>query len=232
MTYRTFTVSLTASDKTCGSFSGTLEGDVVTCGPLVWDCPTDGHTASAAVQFDRAAAVIMNGNAWREFEDGGSFDAFIQLLALDANAAQKAIEAAEKASTLFRTLVTTSDCTLSQTVYSHTDDEEHILALAKETGGWELNEGNPIDAVYLGSGSDDTEEIAIADYVGELLRDAQRQDRQRREARALELVRSVALLSVWGEAEIDGQSVAPSDGMEDSHRVLMRLIQDARSLQL
>lgn len=232
MTARTFRIDLTCWDRTTGYCNGTLDGGRVAYGPITWSEKTESRTTHAAVQFADGTAVVMNGNAWRAFEDGEVLDQFLELLALDHAAAQAAVESAERAATVFRTLVTAAGGRLSQTVYSDTADEEQVVSLARNAGRWEFDACNAGTDVFQAGAAALTKEIGIAEYVGDLLERARSADQQRREAQALKLVRSIAELPKWGEPDDAGEPFAPSDGLEDSHLVLMQLITEARSLHL
>lgn len=48
--------------------------------------------------------------------------------------------------------------------------------------------------------------------------------------RAVEMVKKIAAMKMWGEPDEDGKPFEPSDGLEDSHSALMELIEEARGI--
>jgi hypothetical protein len=230
MTQTAFHIVLRTGDDCTGECNGAINSGGATTGAFAWTQPAQMPTVRAEISVMNGSMVALTGNAWRALEEAGCVATFVQLLALDAGAAGKVVDAAENGSTVFRTIVTTSDCTLSQTVYTSTDDTDVIFDTAKSDGLWEYNEGNPIDDVYLGGGKDDIEQIGIADYLADLLRTARARAQASRHAAALRLLERIAAMKKWGEPDESGKPFEPSDGLDDSHDALMGLIDDARAL--
>lgn len=230
-----FTATLLDAAGISGSYRGEIVQGEVKTSDLVWNAGRDGdaHTEIFTLAFENGRKFILSGDGYRRLDEYGIIPKFELLAALSPTSADEVVSIVEESDKVFRGLVTTSDATLSCTVYSGTNDPDGILSDAQERGDWELNEGNAVSDVYFGGGAEeDVEELTMTAFVDALLASAVADAKRQAMAKAMTLAEQIARLAKWGEI-VDGKAFpekSDSDDLEDSHQTLMRLIDDARSI--
>jgi len=229
-----FTAVITDHNGVSGAYTGEMIKGQVNSTELAWEAGSgyeSGPTKSYSLEIEGGEKFELPGEAYRNLDQHGLIPKFELLATLNSDLARKLAEIVEEGDTVFSSLVTTSDATQSCTVYSASDDDHGaILSEAREKGEWELNDGNSIDEVYFGGGSDeDIEEIELEAFLDILIRRAVLQLQEKAKEGAFSLASHIAQLTKWGEV-VNGKPFQPSDGQDDSHLTLMRLIDQARQL--
>lgn len=219
--------------EACCVYTAIADGSKVTIGAPVWgevtpQDPTDSVTISAV----NGPSITMNGAAWRELEDNSLVEGFIRLLILSELRAAKLVSLAESGATCYRGLATRDSGTESCTTYATTDDENDHLRDADDEAGyvvWSAND-NPTDSAYFGSGSDDIEEIDIADALNGLLRDAIEEATRDAATKSLSMVRLIARLLIPSDTHEDGTPVDSATFGADASETLARLVKECRGV--